>query len=1013
MAIRGENVGTAYVRILADGDGLDRSIRDQMDDADWDSAGEDASKRWQKGWEREMKRAPTQRRLRDSVVGPLIRGKWLSKEFFKGDAWSSFRRDMVDEFGDAGERAADNLEKQLYEGMTFSGLRSRLKNITPTVVAAQKQLNAEMEREDREALAAQERRLNNFFRDQLQNHKRYNDSILKLNLDRDRELEAHWQRLADRQRLIETGGDQLSQIARDISRLSAGDRTLIKTTDDVRLSLRNLAAEMQNSGAWTAGFSREVNELEDRLVRVHPRIIAVDRSIAGFGDRVGRVMGRGSRSNILNFFGSLGRGMVNLVRIIPRIASGFATLGSAFTGAFSAARQGGAGLLSSALGGVVASARAAGPALAGFAAVAAGLGLVLGPLIGIISSLVGIVTALAASLTYALIGAIGAVGAVLVPFVGTILTAAGAFAALSDAQKEALKADVQPVVRAFKALGQSAADTMFANVRRQAERLAPILRDFQPLARRAGAALRGIGDYFLNMMEGPAFSAFRRELTRFLPDAMLSLGRSVTNFTEGFAGAFRASIPFMRDVLNWLEDITDRFSEWANSTAGQQTIRDFWNDVRESVKSVGNFLGAVGGLIAQLFEDTRGGGDTIFDDMAEGIRDATQWLKENPEAIDQWIEDAKALARDIGRIIDRVQQFIDLMDSPATRAAGRTLFVGIAVSAGVALAPITVLTNAFGRLQRAGQIIKTAVPAAFRTLGTVAGNVAKRVGEFFSSIPGRIRKGIQAVPGIARTIFNRLPGPVQAVIGRIVDFHRRLPGRIRTAINSIPGVFRSIVNRLPGIAGTLLANVVSHFLRLPGRVRGAVNSIPGVFRGIINNLPGIAGSIVGSIVGRFSSLPGRIRGAISGLRAIASAAFQGMVSAARSIPGQIVGFFQGLGGRIASAIGSISIPMPNIPDIPGIPDPFASGGLVGRTTFAMLGEAGPEAVVPLNRPLSQVDPSVRMLSAIAQGKVRGMASGGTVGAGKTFNVEQHIYSPVDDPRAVAAETVNRLVSVGY
>lgn len=46
----------------------------------------------------------------------------------------------------------------------------------------------------------------------------------------------------------------------------------------------------------------------------------------------------------------------------------------------------------------------------------------------------------------------------------------------------------------------------------------------------------------------------------------------------------------------------------------------------------------------------------------------------------------------------------------------------------------------------------------------------------------------------------------------------------------------------------------------------------------------------------------------------------------------------------------------------------ASGGIFTGAQTRLIGEAGPEAVVPLNRPLSQVDPSVRWLSAYAQGK---------------------------------------------
>ena len=101
--------------------------------------------------------------------------------------------------------------------------------------------------------------------------------------------------------------------------------------------------------------------------------------------------------------------------------------------------------------------------------------------------------------------------------------------------------------------------------------------------------------------------------------------------------------------------------------------------------------------------------------------------------------------------------------------------------------------------------------------------------------------------------------------------------------------------------------------------------------------------------------------------------------------------------------------------IPGL----AAGGIVTFGQERLIGEAGPEAVVPLNRPLSQVDPSVRMLSAIAQGMGMGPTSGGGGGgggggAGRQVHIgEMNLHSPSADPRVVAREFVNQLAAVGY
>jgi hypothetical protein len=56
----------------------------------------------------------------------------------------------------------------------------------------------------------------------------------------------------------------------------------------------------------------------------------------------------------------------------------------------------------------------------------------------------------------------------------------------------------------------------------------------------------------------------------------------------------------------------------------------------------------------------------------------------------------------------------------------------------------------------------------------------------------------------------------------------------------------------------------------------------------------------------------------------------------------------------------------NIPDIPQIPMPsmpkFATGGYVTKPTAGIFGEAGPEAVVPLNKDMGLMDPVVEVLT---------------------------------------------------
>jgi hypothetical protein len=80
--------------------------------------------------------------------------------------------------------------------------------------------------------------------------------------------------------------------------------------------------------------------------------------------------------------------------------------------------------------------------------------------------------------------------------------------------------------------------------------------------------------------------------------------------------------------------------------------------------------------------------------------------------------------------------------------------------------------------------------------------------------------------------------------------------------------------------------------------------------------------------------------------------------------------------------------------------------------MAMVGEAGREMVVPLDRPLSQVDESVRWLAAIAQGKTS-YASGGVAG-GRSVNIAPGAIAVTAmnaDPEQVASAVLDR-VAIG-
>jgi histone H3/H4 len=164
---------------------------------------------------------------------------------------------------------------------------------------------------------------------------------------------------------------------------------------------------------------------------------------------------------------------------------------------------------------------------------------------------------------------------------------------------------------------------------------------------------------------------------------------------------------------------------------------------------------------------------------------------------------------------------------------------------------------------------------------------------------------------------------------------------------------------------------------------------------------------VGDLIGLFFDII-RIAGFVA---SVLYAPFKPVVQVFKDIVGWV--------SDLVGWLGKLKVPdlkWPKMPDwLPGDQgggkNKKAAGGLVFAPTRAIIGEAGPEAIIPLTRPLSQVDPSVRAMAALLRGQQKpkvGMAATATIGPSMTNNF--NITSQAEDPRAVAAQVVNRLAA---
>jgi len=115
-------------------------------------------------------------------------------------------------------------------------------------------------------------------------------------------------------------------------------------------------------------------------------------------------------------------------------------------------------------------------------------------------------------------------------------------------------------------------------------------------------------------------------------------------------------------------------------------------------------------------------------------------------------------------------------------------------------------------------------------------------------------------------------------------------------------------------------------------VMDAVDFIKGVFDGLVTTLKGVFDLIVGIFTGDTDKITEGFKGIVNGVIMM----FNALIDLVNTFEVKTPDWVPMIGGKGWS---------PNIPNIPSL----AEGGIVNSPTLAMIGEAGPEAVVPLGK----------------------------------------------------------------
>lgn len=347
-----------------------------------------------------------------------------------------------------------------------------------------------------------------------------------------------------------------------------------------------------------------------------------------------------------------------------------------------------------------------------------------------------------------------------------------------------------------------------------------------------------------------------------------------------------------------------------------------------------------------------------------------------------------------GTLVPVMEKVVDVAGKIAEKFAGLdggALTKIMALSGAIAgLAPalmiIGKLVALFGSLQMKIALIATRIPmigkafalltnpiflviAALTALGLLINQTGMSADDITAKISEISARIAEAMPQIIQTIVNLIttlvqtiatmaPQIVQGAVTLFTGLVDALPIILPVLIQGIADLIAAIVQALPGMAVSLIQAAVSIAQTLWAGVKNVFGSVVSWFSGVFgrawqaikNKFAGWGafwGGLWTTIKNKFTSIGTSIASAIggavrSGINGVISR-IESIINSAISIINGAIDLINKLPGVSVGHVSTVSFPR------------LAKGGVLNGAQTVIAGEAGPEAIIPLDKLFAQMD----------------------------------------------------------